>query len=164
MAFETATEEDLVRGLVRGYQDGYPLADELERIGVLSGRRFVSLADEYAGYLVAEALGGRKDGPRRVVLEGGNGIVMQVCAAQKTPVRRPKYFPVDYAQGDESFHALALVIFEPDWTVFDSYMVLRSDLHRLIVPGKKRQGHRLPIGGSWRSDPAALPLTLSPAR
>lgn len=161
MAIETATEEELVRGLVRGYENGYQLGDELERLGVLSGRRFVSLADEYAGYLVAQALGGEKTDKRRVVIEGGNGITLQVCAAQKTPMRRPKYFPVDWTEGDESFHALALVIFEPDWSVFDSYMILRSDLGRMLVPGKKRRGHRLPIGGSWRSDPAALPLTLS---
>lgn len=158
MAFETATEEDLVRGLVRGYENGYPLGEELERLGVLSGRRFVSLADEYASYLVAEAVDGERTEPRRVVVPGGSGVTVQVCAARKTPTRRPKYFAVDWAPGDESFQALALVIFEPDWTVFDSYMLLRASLGRMLVPGKKRQGFRLPIGGSWRSDPSVLPL------
>ena len=160
MTYETATEEDLVRGLVRGYDNGAPIGEELERLGVLSGRRFVSLADEYAAYLVANSLGGEVTDPHRVVVEGGNGVTVQVRAACKTPVRRPKYFPVEYAPDDQSFHALALVIFEPDWTVFDSYMILRVDVPRLIVPGKRRQGFRLPIGGSWRSDPAVLSLKL----
>ena len=52
------------------------------------------------------------------------------------------------------------MIFEPDWSVFDSYIIMRATLPRIAVPGKKRQGHRLPIGGSWRSDPAVLPLEL----
>lgn len=161
MAYETASERDLVRGVVRGYAEGHEqLAGELESLGVLSGRRFVSLADEYAGYLVAKALGGEKAGPRRVVVRSGQGITLQVCAEQKTPMRRPKYFRLDVPPDDESFDALALVIFETDWSVFDSYLLLRPDLGRLAVPGKKRQGHRLPIGGSWRSDPAILPLTL----
>ena len=159
MTFETATEEELVRGLVRGYDNGHPaLAGELERIGVLSGRRFTSLAEEYASYLVAESVGGDRPARGRVAIQGGNGIVLQVCVAQRTPARRPKYFGVDWTEGDESFHALALVIFDADWTVFDSYMILRTDLSRMLVPGKKRRGFRLPIGGSWRSDPAALPL------
>ena len=159
MAFETATEEDLVRGLVRGFEKGYPLADELERLGVLSGRRFASLADEYATYLVATALDGEREAARQVGVGGDGGLTVRVCAAQKTETRRPKYFPVADAE-DDSFQALALVIFEPDWTVFDSYMIMRADLGRMLVPGKKRRGHRLPIGGSWRSDPAVLPLKL----
>jgi hypothetical protein len=160
-AIQTATEEDLVRGVVRGYDEGHEaLSEELERLGILSGRRFVSLADDYAAYLVAKALGGVKADRRRVVVEGNHGITLQVCSAQKTPMRRPKYFALDSAPEDDSFDALALVIFETDWTVFDSYLLLRKDLARLAVPGKKRQGHRLPIGGSWRSDPAILPLSL----
>ena len=161
-AIQSATEKDLVRGVVRGYSEGHEaLSAELERLGILSGRRFVSLADEYAGYLVAKALGGRKADPRRVVVEGNHDITLQVCAAQKTPLRRPKYFNLDCPPDDDSFDAVALVIFETDWTVFDSYIVLRPDLVRLAVPGKKRQGHRLPIGGSWRSDPAIVPLQVA---
>lgn len=161
MAVQTASEQDLVRGIVKGYDEGHEaLADELERLGILSGRRFASLQDEYAAFLVAKALGGRKDAPRRVVVEGPHGITLQVCSAQRTPMRRPKYFHLDCAPDDPSFDAAGLVIFEPDWSVFDSYLVLRNDLGRLAVPGKKRQGHRLPIGGSWRSDAAILPLTL----
>jgi hypothetical protein len=161
MAIESASERDLVRGVVLGYDQGHEaLRTELETLGVLSGRRFVSLADEYGGYLVAKALGGRKTDPRRVVVEGNHGITLQVCTAQRTPMRRPKYFPLDCPPDDASFDAAALVIFESDWTVFDSYLMLRSDLGRLAVPGKKRQGFRLPIGGSWRSDPAVLPLSL----
>ena len=161
MAFETATEGDLVRGVVQGYDSGHEaLADELERLGILSGRRFASLKDEYAGYLVAKAVGGEKAKPRRVVIEGDHGLTLQVCAAYRTPMRRPKYFALDCAPDDDSFDAVALVIFEADWSVFDSYMIMRASLPRLAVPGKKRQGHRLPIGGSWRSDPAILPLDL----
>ena len=161
MTVETASEAELVRGILRGYEEGHEaLAGELESLGVLSGGRFVSLANEYAGYLVAKALGGRKADRRRVVVEGSHGITLQICSARRTPVRRPKYFALDSAPEEASFDALALVIFEPDWAVFDSYLLLRKDLARLAVPGKKRQGHRLPIGGSWRSDPAILPLSL----
>jgi hypothetical protein len=87
MAFETATEEELVRGLVRGYDQGHPIGEELERLGVLSGRRFASLADEYAGYLVAKALEGEKAGRNRVVVKGG-GLTVQVRACQNHPARR----------------------------------------------------------------------------
>jgi hypothetical protein len=161
MTMVGATEEELVRGIVQGYDSGREgLAGELERMGILSGRRFVSLKDEYAAYLVAKAVGGEKAAPRRVVIEGDHSLTLQVCAQCKTPVRRPKYFALDCAPDDESFDALACVIFEPDWSVFDSYMIMRPTLPRLAVPGKKKVGHRLPIGGSWRSDPAILALEL----
>lgn len=159
--FSRATEEDLVRGIVQGYEAGRKgLAGELERLGILSGRRFVSLKDEYAGYLVAKAVQGEKSGARRVEIPGEHGLTLQVCAECKTAMRRPKYFNLDCAPDDESFDALACVIFEPDWSVFDSYMIMRQSLPRLAVPGKKKQGHRLPIGGSWRSDAAVLDLQL----
>lgn len=159
MAFETFTEADLVRGLVRGYADGHPLEDELQRIGVLSGRRFVSLEDEYAGYLVAASLGATR-GDRWTISVDGEQLPVQVRGARRTLQRRPKYFPVDYVPGEKTFAALALVIFDVDWTVADAYMIPWDELGHLIVPGKKRNGWRLPCGGSWRSDPAALTLQL----
>jgi hypothetical protein len=159
MAFETFTEADLVRGLVRGYAEGHQVEDELQRLGVLSGRRFESLEDEYAGYLVAAALAGTKAGRRTITIDGEQ-LPVQVRGAHRTLQRRPKYFPVDYAPGEKTFAALALVIFDIDWTVADAYMIPWDELGHLIVPGKKRHGWRLPCGGSWRSDPAALPLRL----
>ena len=161
MAVQMETEQELVRGLVRGYDAGFPIAGELERYGVIRGRRFVSLADEYAAYLVAEALGGERQGDRRVTIEGGHGITVQVSAVRRTAARLPKYFSVDYADQGRDFHTLALVVFDSDWSVYDSYMILRADLGRMVVPGKKRRGHRLPIGRGWRSDPAVLPLRLT---